>query len=845
MSADTPSDGGRPPGPPAFATNHEKPPDGRESQSAAAPRLPKSPNRFRQAVQDIRNTASAAVKGAVNGLTGSPRKTPAKAPKKRAPSSDDDASGSDDDGTARSTTPTPANKRARRSHMTTVEDDAAFFAEPHSQQFTVQELGRVADSARAMQPELDEEMADAHHAPNGMEQVDVIQFEDFNALAKGVAPSAAQEGARSTEPHPDKASRTGAEHDDMLVDREAVEDVLDAVLIDVTVATLTAYPELIEAAASAHRSLGRVLAQLPPNSTNYKPEVDASGLSSQLAEMAATLDALKAAFLAPPDTPATGDKAQPPKTPATASRFVPSANPIPIVPTRQTPATPPRTEPSKAAARRYNPARAILHPVVPLSQLERLKRAEKVADDIDAVNTALRDAASDARCPQVVGLTWTEAGNVVLVAADGFSGKELVSSSLVIGEALGLEDGFRAYENVEWHKATLRRVPTHGPGRRLLSDDDVLQQLKRNAPFNDIALVQTANPVRWLASPEARESARHSTLVVCMATAEDAAKFRALNKRLYVYGQECSTAAFEDRTPHSTCTNCWSVLARHRTRDCRSDSRCKFCAGPHHTESHSCAECEAAATERAASGMEVDQEPACEHIEMKCCNCGGNHPADYPWCVSRRPAVGSSATTAPMAGKPPRGKKPRGKDNKATHSQETEKDGQEQVPAEKEVGAGKGKETQGTGKEGGLRWSEEMEALDGKERSVRSKTSKASLAPSASSSAADAQAVDNALTTDDEGFKTVRRRKRRASSRVTSRTNAPLSYSLADKVTDQLVKRYALCPRSDILRWVRQAADEEKAVERIREWYAQSGIELPEGQKAFAPRKTSAPTRSA
>lgn len=146
---------------------------------------------------------------------------------------------------------------------------------------------------------------------------------------------------------------------------------------------------------------------------------------------------------------------------------------------------------------------------------------------------------------------------------------------------------------------------------------------------------------------DARAKIAVSSMVICLATAEDAEAVLRL-RRLYVYGHQCLVTRYEERETRTTCTNCWSPIARHNASRCPSEARCRLCAGQHHTDEHQCQECsEANDSDNDMSGR---PKAACEHMPLKCVNCSGPHAANDPTCPARKRAAGSNAVAPPMAG---------------------------------------------------------------------------------------------------------------------------------------------------------------------------------------------------
>ncbi|KZV81662.1 hypothetical protein EXIGLDRAFT_779485 [Exidia glandulosa HHB12029] len=325
-------------------------------------------------------------------------------------------------------------------------------------------------------------------------------------------------------------------------------------------------------------------------------------------------------------------------------------------PTAQKPAATPAAPSPDQRGRRYDEARAIFQLATPLSRTDRLERSKTIAADTEAVNLALIEECGSTDGPRVAGLSWSENGNLVLMAMDGYTGAQLTLHADTIAKAAGITCAFSARQDTPWHKATLTRVPTVGPDGQLLSDADVQANLARGNPrFAALSLVDCLSPVHWLTSELARRSQPSASMVVCFAKKEDADTFLTLNNRLYVFGHSCGTRKFDERNADPMCTNCWTIKPKHRTSGCRGEPRCRICAGRHHSDEHQCDKCAAELAEsNGDAAMANNDTPRargpCEHIPLKCVNCGEAHAANDARCAHRRKIVGSNASAPPMSG---------------------------------------------------------------------------------------------------------------------------------------------------------------------------------------------------
>ncbi|KZV99138.1 hypothetical protein EXIGLDRAFT_762907 [Exidia glandulosa HHB12029] len=410
--------------------------------------------------------------------------------------------------------------------------------------------------------------------------------------------------------------------------------------------TVAATPELVTAAPAAQgNAIDLRLAKLEANFAKLFDAI--TGGNKPDASPAPAADAA---------TPSTT-----PPAPHDPNSYAARASSAPTNAPKNTPAAPKAPTPQGKGGknpppRRYEETRAIFQLAIPLRHSERSERAKRIAADTELVNDALLEHCGASMGPRVVGLNWSENGNLVLMAMDGFTGEHLVEHSSVIVTALGITCEVKARRDTPWHKVTLARVPTYGPDGNLLTDGDVRANLhKTNPRFAQLNLVDSIAPVHWLTSEQARRTQPTASMVVCLASQEDADALLQLNNRLYVYGHTCGTRKFEERGADPLCTNCWTVKPKHRTSSCRGEPRCKFCAGAHHSDEHTCKTCqEERATSHGDEQMEDASEPLrvgpCAHIPLKCVNCGESHAANDARCPYRRKIVGSSSGAPPMSG---------------------------------------------------------------------------------------------------------------------------------------------------------------------------------------------------
>ncbi|EJD33689.1 hypothetical protein AURDEDRAFT_177229 [Auricularia subglabra TFB-10046 SS5] len=263
------------------------------------------------------------------------------------------------------------------------------------------------------------------------------------------------------------------------------------------------------------------------------------------------------------------------------------------------------------------------------------------------INNALQ-AACGREAPVVAGVSWSENGNLVLMAREDMRAADIIKHAKVIIEAARFKGAVYPREDAVWHKVALREVPTRGPDGDMLSESAILENLRITSPtFVALSLVDAPNPVQWCSPPGPRASIDRSSMTVALTSPEHAQALLRLQK-IHVFGARCKITKFEERDSLTPCTNCWSPVARHRPSRCPSGPRCRICAGERHTDDHRCAECST------ATDGDVDMTraapAACEHIAAKCVNCKGAHVADDPRCPYRKKVKGTNASLPSMSG---------------------------------------------------------------------------------------------------------------------------------------------------------------------------------------------------
>ena len=130
------------------------------------------------------------------------------------------------------------------------------------------------------------------------------------------------------------------------------------------------------------------------------------------------------------------------------------------------------------------------------------------------------------------------------------------------------------------------------------------------AACEDFNPIRVKGAVRWLKKP--------TKSAVSMVFAVDTQKEQqhCLQRGLFIAGKRVTVVNFKTHSQYSQCRRCQGF--GHDPSRCKRRVACKLCAGKHLTKNHDCATCHASAE--------------CPHIEAKCINCKGRHPANSPEC---------------------------------------------------------------------------------------------------------------------------------------------------------------------------------------------------------------------
>lgn len=186
---------------------------------------------------------------------------------------------------------------------------------------------------------------------------------------------------------------------------------------------------------------------------------------------------------------------------------------------------------------------------------------------------------------------------------DEFSAKYLIEYKL-IWEAFIPFTGHQFDE--EWIKLIVHKVPT-----KPFQSEEGLDFLKEDIEnYNNLKLLRT--PI-WLSQEEARVQKNHSSIIIHISDPKLVDIL--IKKKIYIAGEPCNIEKFIPK--NTQCDKCQKY--GHTKFRCKNNFICAICAGSHDSDAHFCVNCHT--------------KKPCEHIAIKCANCGLSHMANNQNCV--------------------------------------------------------------------------------------------------------------------------------------------------------------------------------------------------------------------
>jgi len=175
------------------------------------------------------------------------------------------------------------------------------------------------------------------------------------------------------------------------------------------------------------------------------------------------------------------------------------------------------------------------------------------------------------------------------------------------------------------------KYKVHGISTEEFGGKDGMERLRDEIETHN-RLLKLTMPPRWLTSENTRQGKKYSTVVIAVATQEEA---NVIKKGIFVLCEFRTTNEFLSARPTDQCTKCQKVA--HTWKRCTANARCKICAGAHLSKDHHCKKCD-------KKGV------SCGHIQLRCTNCGEGHMATHqncPFLVNVRGSRAGSPAPAP------------------------------------------------------------------------------------------------------------------------------------------------------------------------------------------------------
>jgi len=269
---------------------------------------------------------------------------------------------------------------------------------------------------------------------------------------------------------------------------------------------------------------------------------------------------------------------------------------------------------------------------------------------VSMINNALANSQSlKARHIKAVAATYNALGNLIVSTRADQRAADLLQYAETF--LLLISQGYNtsALEDKHCFKIQVDGVSTHtmanyGP-RMLLTAETVHEELMTCNPAYAQATDNIVTLPRWMRTQEELKNTLRSSLVFAVDD-EDVAKELLRGNSLAAFARYCPLCAYQDRPPVKQCKNCWGW--DHRADNCKSQTRCRLCAGEHKEEDHptdqDCRKCKVL---EESEGMVLDK-TLCTHY-LLCTNCSiishiteKDHTADARRCPVRLEKYGTA-----------------------------------------------------------------------------------------------------------------------------------------------------------------------------------------------------------
>ncbi|KAG8701347.1 hypothetical protein FRC09_005421 [Ceratobasidium sp. 395] len=217
-------------------------------------------------------------------------------------------------------------------------------------------------------------------------------------------------------------------------------------------------------------------------------------------------------------------------------------------------------------------------------------------------------------------------GNLILTFKYGAKLDDFLKCIPYFRTFLKITDDTRIYDNVQWSKIHVTRVPTGVdlPNRNYtrFTEQDLLQELLEIDPM--ITRLKIAQGPRWITKTVNRHK-ELSSFVFAFHDPDGSLLNKVLALNWYMFGSEVTPLEWQDKPLLKGCSRCLSL--EHDTEGCRNAFRCNRCGGAHATNNHnkSCTHC---------IKEDIPIYNRCPH-PAKCVHCGGPHQSSDSTCPTK------------------------------------------------------------------------------------------------------------------------------------------------------------------------------------------------------------------
>jgi len=212
------------------------------------------------------------------------------------------------------------------------------------------------------------------------------------------------------------------------------------------------------------------------------------------------------------------------------------------------------------------------------------------------------------KSPVVAKITISFKKNIVITTLEPYTIKELEPHKETILEVFSLYEIQRIEAPETWFKAIIHGIPKEG--------------------FSDFkSEIETYNSVKIMGKPRwlvpIKDGKNAGSIVFNIKTIEE--QNYCIKNGLTFYGSQFNVTKFKSFSEKTQCYKCQGF--GHNPKNCNKKPVCRYCGKNHYTKTHVCRECK--------------KDGLCDHTQLKCVNCEGNHAADSINCEIVKAIKGS------------------------------------------------------------------------------------------------------------------------------------------------------------------------------------------------------------